>query len=417
MAMRCARELFAQICGRRILLAMQVAKLRHTFWRAHALVFTAAVVALSTVPALRPVHAQGPAAAASNVVWQMHDSGTTASLRGIHSVDGQIAWASGTGSTVLKTTDGGVHWERCAIPDGEKDGATLDFRGVQAWDAETAIVMASGPGEKSRLYKTTDGCKTWKLVFKNPDKDGFWDAVRFFDRAKGVLIGDSVSGKLYARMTDDGGERWHPFNDDDGLKVGQQNAGFFAASNSCLMLRPEHPYSIEAVANAGGSAEVYFASFGTICSPASSSIKPQCHDGWDWDAPEGTAIPSNGGSRGVFSLGWAMNQNGGIRAEVIAGGDYTKPNDSTGTAAWTADGGLHWTASATPPHGYRSSVQWSEPEELWITAGTNGSDISRDDGRTWQPLDDGNWNALSLPFVVGPKGRIARLNPSALPKP
>jgi len=40
--------------------------------------------------------------------------------------------------------------------------------------------------------------------------------------------------------------------------------------------------------------------------------------------------------------------------------------------------------------------------------------ISRDDGRTWQPLDNGNWNALSLPFIVGPKGRIARLNPSAI---
>ncbi|MGA3080779.1 MAG: hypothetical protein ABSD44_05295 [Terracidiphilus sp.] len=40
-----------------------------------------------------------------------------------------------------------------------------------------------------------------------------------------------------------------------------------------------------------------------------------------------------------------------------------------------------------------------------------------DDGKTWQPLDDGNWNALSLPFVVGPSGRIARINPVALPAP
>ena len=48
---------------------------------------------------------------------------------------------------------------------------------------------------------------------------------------------------------------------------------------------------------------------------------------------------------------------------------------------------------------------------------TNGSDISRDDGKTWRALDDGNWNALSLPFVVGPKGRIGRLNAGALPKP
>jgi len=72
-------------------------------------------------------------------------------------------------------------------------------------------------------------------------------------------------------------------------------------------------------------------------------------------------------------------------------------------------------ASITPPHGYRSAVQWSEALKAWITVGTNGSDISRDDGKTWQPLDNGIWNALSLPFVVGPNGRIARINPSALP--
>jgi hypothetical protein len=100
---------------------------------------------------------------------------------------------------------------------------------------------------------------------------------------------------------------------------------------------------------------------------------------------------------------------------VIVGGDYAKSNDRTGTAAWSADGGDSWTASTTPPHGFRSAVQWSETLQLWITVGTNGSDISRDDGKTWQPLDDGNWNALSLPFVVGPNGRIARLNPAAVP--
>ncbi len=104
----------------------------------------------------------------------------------------------------------------------------------------------------------------------------------------------------------------------------------------------------------------------------------------------------------------------GLRLFAV-GGDYTRPNDPTGTAAWSVDGGQHWTASTTPPHGYRSAVQWSEAQKLWITVGTNGSDISRDDGKTWQPIDDGNWNALSLPFVVGPNGRIARLNPAALP--
>jgi hypothetical protein len=102
-------------------------------------------------------------------------------------------------------------------------------------------------------------------------------------------------------------------------------------------------------------------------------------------------------------------------SEVAVGGDNARPNESAGTAAWSADGGEQWAASATPPHGYRSSVEWSELLQAWITVGANGSDISRDDGKTWAALDNGNWNALSLPFVVGPDGRIARLNPAALP--
>jgi hypothetical protein len=113
-------------------------------------------------------------------------------------------------------------------------------------------------------------------------------------------------------------------------------------------------------------------------------------------------------SSGIFSLAFRDEIHG-----IAVGGDYAKPNESSGTAASTNDGGLHWIASEKPPHGYRSSVAWSEDLRVWIAAGTNGSDISRDDGKTWQAVDDGNWNALSLPFVVGPKERIARLSVAA----
>jgi hypothetical protein len=146
------------------------------------------LLALLSVAALAA--AQTPLIAPT--VWQRQESGTTAGLRGIYSVDGTVAWASGTGGTVLKTIDGGAHWMKCAVPDAAKDGATLDFRGVQAWDAETAIVMASGPGDKSRLYKTTDGCKTWALMLKNTDPDDFYDFFTFWDRKHGFLLGDPV---------------------------------------------------------------------------------------------------------------------------------------------------------------------------------------------------------------------------------
>src|SRR5581483_5714302 len=120
-------------------------------------------------------------------------------------------------------------------------------------------------------------------------------------------------------------------------------------------------------------------------------------------------LASGNDSSGVFSLSFRDEKHG-----VAVGGDYKQPNNSSGTAAWTADGGLHWTAASTPPHGYRSAVAWDADLKAWIAAGTSGSDISYNDGKTWKRLDDGEWNALSLPYVVGPKGRIAKLDGAAI---
>ena len=99
------------------------------------------------------------------------------------------------------------------------------------------------------------------------------------------------------------------------------------------------------------------------------------------------------------------------------------PNDRIGTAAYSLNGGMTWKPAQTPPHGYRSSVASNTKSKTWITVGPNGTDISRDDGKNWTALKptaqdppdaDKNWNALSLPFVVGPKGRIGKLRPDAL---
>ena len=77
--------------------------------------------------------------------WTIQHSHTTAGLRGIHAVGNGVAWASGTEGTVLRTTNDGRDWQRCAAP---PEAEHLDFRGVQAFDANTAIVMSSGKGTK-----------------------------------------------------------------------------------------------------------------------------------------------------------------------------------------------------------------------------------------------------------------------------
>ncbi len=136
----------------------------------------AGMLLLVSIPHL--VNADGPLPA-SITPWELQTSTTKASLRGIHAVGNGVAWASGANGAILRTEDGGYMWQSCAMPPGAEK---LDFRGIWAWDANTAVVMSSGPGDLSRLYKTTDGCSSWKLLYTNPDKDGFWDAMQFWDK-------------------------------------------------------------------------------------------------------------------------------------------------------------------------------------------------------------------------------------------
>jgi photosystem II stability/assembly factor-like uncharacterized protein len=334
----------------------------------------------------------------------LQDSHTTASLRGIHSLGNGVAWASGTEGTVLRTTDEGATWQRCATP---PDTEKLDFRGIQAFDQNTAIVMSSGKGDLSRLYKTTDGCKTWKLLLTNPDKEGFWDTISFEDRSVGYILGDPVHDSFYLAMTADGGKNWRRQHN-DGLKADPTAQGAFAASNSSIITKNGHLYfATGGVAGAYVFEQVEI----TICVDGCGD---QNLDGRSnkWKAtkiPVGDEKPSSG----IFSLGEG--------AFVAVGGNYLQPDDQSASAAFRKDS--IWTAAQTPPHGYRSSVAYDPTTKTWITVGPNGTDISRDDGRNWTALKptaqdppdaDKNWNALSLPFVVGPKGRIGKLRPEAL---
>jgi photosystem II stability/assembly factor-like uncharacterized protein len=318
--------------------------------------------------------------------WEMQDSHTMASLRGIHAVNANVAWASGADGTILRTLDGGLHWQKCAVP---PDGSKLDFRGIWAWDARIALVMSAGPGEKSRLYRTSDGCASWKEEARNPEGDGFWDAVVFGAEnlansvTYGVLLGDPTLGRFYTRISSTGGNWRGSLN----ACSSREEEASFAASNSSVFVFGEGRYAIGTGGKGGPR---------VLLSPELAQ-QSEC---------VGIPIPLAGGrdSSGVFSLVFRDAKRG-----IAVGGDYKKPDERSGTAAWTNDGGLHWTAASQAPSGYRSAVAWFPAANVWIAAGTNGSDLSRDGGKSWQPLDHGNWNALSLPYAVGPEGRIGKL--------
>jgi len=380
-------------------------------------------------------------AATAQAQWTMQRSNTTADLRGIHNVGGGVAWASGTHGTVLRTEDGGYLWQTCTVPPGAEK---LDFRGIQAFDANTAIVMSSGPGDQSRLYKTTDGCATWKLVFTNPDKDGFFDALSFsgtdhvdygnplFGRTVhhpdvghheleecGYLLGDPVNGSFRIFHTCDRGSTW--LNDVNTF-VAKDGETAFAASNQSLVTMDDNFNNMLFIT--GGSVARLLYNYdrcefdGLWCpNPIHTKQLPIVH-GNESSGAFAMAILDDPGNYGI-PLPYTI---------VIVGGDYKHPEATNGVAATVyfagfrsfpsrGDSGMA-RAAHTPPHGYRSAVAYEEKSKTWITVGPNGTDISTDDGRNWRALKpsstdapdaDKNWNALSLPYVVGPKGRIGKL--------
>lgn len=341
--------------------------------------------------------------------WDAEHSGTNQPLRGIHAVGNGVAWASGARGTVLRTEDSGYVWQRCAMPEGADK---LDFRSIWAWDAQTAIVMSSGPGEQSRLYKTTDGCAHWAALATNQDPSGFWDGLVFSDSNNGYLLGDPVNGHFTLLRTEDGGAHWKSVTSKD-LDLNGQKLGAFAASNQAMVLTDPVLGNVTVpwfgTSGMSGGQHPYVYSGGLDCGMTMAHRDPErCLSRfWTFTKDE---VPMAGASesQGIFALGLHKDQNGDWHA-VAVGGDYSAPDKSEGTAARRDSKTGKWSAATKMPHGYRSSVAWDAADNAWIAVGPNGTDVSYDDGQIWSAVGDDGFNAISLPWVVGPQGHIAKL--------
>jgi photosystem II stability/assembly factor-like uncharacterized protein len=322
--------------------------------------------------------------------WVGQTSGTTVRLRGVSAVSDYVAWASGADGTYARTTDGGKTWQAGQVP----GAAELDFRDVDAFDAETAYLLAIGPGDRSRIYKTTDGGRSWALQFQNRRPEAFYDCMAFWDRARGIAMSDPVDGRFVVVRTEDGGQTWNEINP-SGMPPALEGEGGFAASGTCVAV--------------GGTSNAWFGTGG----PAGARVFRSDDGGRTWRVAR--APLAGGKSAGVFSLAFADARRG-----VAVGGDYTKENESKGSAAVTSDGGRTWRAlgAGARPGGYRSCVAYvpgTKGRKL-VAVGPSGSDYSLDGGRTWASLGQTGFHAFGVApggeaaWGVGENGRVARLH-------
>ena len=124
-----------------------------------------AIIAIGALvaPAAACPHASSagrPAALAASRVtpaysWAPSATGTTARFRGLAAVNGRTAWVAGFEATILRTTDGGASWQDVSPPADQSQGTTglLQFRDIEATDAQNAVALAIGEGTDSRLAR------------------------------------------------------------------------------------------------------------------------------------------------------------------------------------------------------------------------------------------------------------------------
>ena len=322
--------------------------------------------------------------------WSVQTGGLDTNLRGVSVKYDQgsqgkqhyIVWASGSNGVILRSANDGTTWKQLSVP----GGGELDFRDIEAFDADTAYVMSSGDGGKSRIYKTTDGGKSWKLEYSDKRLGFFLDALACETQTHCYALSDPVDGKFLV-LTTENGERWKELPRDK-MPAALPAEGAFAASGTALTLCED------------GS--IYF---GTGIGAA--RIFRSNDRGRSWKA---AATPlAFGPSSGIFSV--ACEGRG--YALVAVGGDYKKPVEAKRVAIKSEDAGETWQLAETQPGGYRSGVRSCAYDDF-AAVGPNGTDVSHDKGKHWQHTDYLNLNALSFDgrqgWAVGAKGTIAHFN-------
>jgi photosystem II stability/assembly factor-like uncharacterized protein len=316
---------------------------------------------------------------------QVQLSHTTESLRGVSAVSREIAWASGTHGTYLRTIDGGKTWIPAQVPDAVK----LDFRAVVAFDANEVFLMSAGPGDQSRIYHTTDAGKHWQLQFTNTNPKGFFDSMVFWDRTHGIVLGDPIpddstisesSALKFELLTTNDGQTWRPIPPAQ-LPPAQAGEGAFAASNTCIAI----------LTNSTATRVVNAVATPVLASKEASSISrvTRTRDAtstMSFVIPSAARSESDGKSRNLLSAG-----------TTISAGVVTAANSNPGVEATTPQPAQPWKSGASAPRQPAREERASAPDpNIWFATGGKVARVfhSPDRGQTWQ--------VSNTPIIHGP---------------
>ena len=319
--------------------------------------------------------------------WQRQSVPSTSSCRSVSAVSALIAWAGCSAGRVFRTVDGGVTW----TADTVSGAARLDFRGIKAFDANTAVIASAGPAElgQAHIYRTVDGGKQWSLAWSDTTKGIFLDGITFWDARHGFTFSDPVGGRLVILTTDDGGSSWQRTPALNIPPVLQREAAF-AASNTQLTVQ--------------GSSNAWIATGGG----AEARVFRSTDRGRTWSVSS-SGVPG-GASAGLFGIAFADARHG-----LAVGGDYAIARGPTDRALRTSDGGVTWTgAGLQSPDGVSTGLVFvpNSSPPTFVAVGAHGTAITRDFGATWVFGDTLTYWGVGFAgptgWAAGPRGRVAK---------
>jgi hypothetical protein len=305
------------------------------------------------------------------------------SLRGLSVVNDNMVWASGSNGKVARSVDGGKSFEWITVKGYEK----RDFRDIEAFDANKAVIMAVD--SPAVILKTKDGGNSWFEVFHDNRTGMFLDAMDFTADGNGMVVGDPVDNKLFIATTTNYGDKWLALKDEDNEYVAAQGEAFFAASGTNIKIAGNKYKPFICFVTGGVDSRLFINGL-----PAALSIL------------HGQA------SQGANSVA----VDAAMKKIAIVGGDFA--NDTltkNNIQLFTVNGQQLLNAPVqTPPHGYRSCVAFLTSSVL-ITCGISGVDVSTDGGLNWKLISNESFNVCAKAkkgsgvFLAGRDGRIAKV--------
>jgi photosystem II stability/assembly factor-like uncharacterized protein len=268
---------------------------------------------------------------------------------------------------------------------------SLEFRDVEGVSEHVAYLLAAGPGDRSRIYRTENGGRSWSLQFASRDTSAFYDCFAFWDERRGFAMSDAVSGRFPGIRTSDG-RTWSDIG--ARLPPAQTGEGAFAASGTCTAATGDR--------------------HGWIATGAAARARVLAtSDGGDTWRAYGVPIVQGSSTSGGVSVAFRDTLHG-----LIGGGDIAAPEVVAENVARSGDGGRTWRlASRTPFPGAVYGIAYvpAPGSRTVVATGPAGAAWSADEAESWTALEGVRdyWAvAFASPragWLVGTEGRILKL--------